>query len=75
MCSKTGAILYKAQSQDEEALVHAAAQLHMDFVNRNENILGKSFAFGCYEKDETLVEMMMLFLLLGTLQRSGLILL
>ncbi|XP_031255329.1 phospholipid-transporting ATPase 2 [Pistacia vera] len=37
--SKTGAILYKAQSQDEEALVHAAAKLHMVFVNKNANIV------------------------------------
>lgn len=33
--------MYKAQSQDEDALVHAAAQLHMVFVNKNANILGK----------------------------------
>lgn len=39
--SKSGDILYKAQSQDEDALVHAAVQLHMVFVNRNANILGK----------------------------------
>lgn len=38
--SKSGAILYKAQSQDEDALVHAAAKLHMVFLNRNANILG-----------------------------------
>ncbi|KAK8714809.1 hypothetical protein V6N13_042158 [Hibiscus sabdariffa] len=37
--SKTGAILYKAQSQDEDALVNAAAQLHMVYVNKNANIL------------------------------------
>ncbi|OMP09909.1 Cation-transporting P-type ATPase [Corchorus olitorius] len=37
--SKTGAILYKAQSQDEDALVNAAARLHMVFVNKNANIL------------------------------------
>lgn len=40
-CSKNGSIVYKAQSQDEDALVHAAAQLHMVFVNKNANILGK----------------------------------
>ncbi|KAE8716200.1 Phospholipid-transporting ATPase 2 [Hibiscus syriacus] len=38
--SKTGAILYKAQSQDEDALVNAAAQLHMVYANKNANILG-----------------------------------
>ncbi|XP_056171241.1 phospholipid-transporting ATPase 2 isoform X2 [Syzygium oleosum] len=37
--SKTGAILYKAQSQDEDALVHAAAKLHMVLFNRNANII------------------------------------
>ncbi|KAE8662192.1 Aminophospholipid ATPase isoform 2 [Hibiscus syriacus] len=37
--SKTGAILYKAQSQDEEALVNVATQLHMVYVNKNANIL------------------------------------
>ncbi|KAH7576968.1 hypothetical protein JRO89_XS01G0184100 [Xanthoceras sorbifolium] len=37
--SKTGSILYKAQSQDEDALVHAAAKLHMVFVKKNANIL------------------------------------
>lgn len=41
--SKTGDIFYKAQSQDEDALVHAAARLHMVFVNKNANILGKSY--------------------------------
>lgn len=40
--SKSGDILYKAQSQDEDALVRAAAQLHMIFVNKIANILGKS---------------------------------
>lgn len=39
--SKSGDILYKAQSQDEDALVRAAAQLHMVFINRNANIIGK----------------------------------
>lgn len=37
--SKSGSISYKAQSQDEEALVRAAACLHMIFVNKNANIL------------------------------------
>ena len=32
--------MYKAQSQDEDALVHAAARLHMVFFNKNGNILG-----------------------------------
>ncbi|XP_030549352.1 phospholipid-transporting ATPase 2 [Rhodamnia argentea] len=41
--SKTGAISYKAQSQDEDALVHAAAKLHMVLVNRNANILEIKF--------------------------------
>lgn len=40
--SKCGNILYKAQSQDEDALVNAAAYLHMVFVNKNANILGES---------------------------------
>ncbi|XP_068655979.1 phospholipid-transporting ATPase 2 isoform X3 [Aristolochia californica] len=37
--SKSGAIIYKAQSQDEEALVNAAACLHMVLINRNGNLL------------------------------------
>lgn len=37
--SKAGAILYKTQSQDEEALVYAASQLHMVLVNKNASIL------------------------------------
>ncbi|XP_043689216.1 phospholipid-transporting ATPase 2-like isoform X2 [Telopea speciosissima] len=37
--SKSGAITYKAQSQDEDALVHAAAHLHMALVNKSGNIL------------------------------------
>ncbi|KAL0330404.1 UNVERIFIED_CONTAM: Phospholipid-transporting ATPase 2, partial [Sesamum radiatum] len=41
--SKSGDISYKAQSQDEEALVRAAARLHMAFVNKNGNILDISF--------------------------------
>lgn len=40
--SKAGDIVYKAQSQDEDALVIAAAKLHMVFVNKNANILGNS---------------------------------
>ncbi|KAK9150198.1 hypothetical protein Syun_008507 [Stephania yunnanensis] len=43
MRSKTGGITYKAQSQDEDALVHAAADLHMVFVNKNANILEVNF--------------------------------
>lgn len=47
-CSKSGAISYKAQSQDEEALVRAAARLHMIFFNKSANILGRTLAFfGC----------------------------
>lgn len=38
--SKDGVLSYKAQSQDEEALVRAAAQLHLVFVKKNANILG-----------------------------------
>ncbi|KVH91521.1 Phospholipid-transporting P-type ATPase, subfamily IV [Cynara cardunculus var. scolymus] len=38
--SPSGIVSYKAQSQDEEALVRAAASLHMIFVNKNSNILG-----------------------------------
>ncbi|CAK8566322.1 unnamed protein product [Lathyrus sativus] len=41
--SKTGDILYKAQSQDEDALVQAAAQLHMIFFNKSGNILEVKF--------------------------------
>ncbi|XP_010556845.1 PREDICTED: phospholipid-transporting ATPase 2 [Tarenaya hassleriana] len=37
--SKAGDILYKAQSQDEDALVNAAAKLHMVFVSKNANQL------------------------------------
>lgn len=37
--SKAGDIVYKAQSQDEEALVIAAARLHMVFVGKNANFL------------------------------------
>ncbi|KAM7490496.1 hypothetical protein LguiA_033417 [Lonicera macranthoides] len=41
--SKSGAISYKAQSQDEEALVRAAARLHMIFFHKNANILEINF--------------------------------
>ncbi|XP_065873586.1 phospholipid-transporting ATPase 2 isoform X2 [Euphorbia lathyris] len=37
--SKTGTISYKAQSQDEDALVQAAANLHMTFVQKSGNTL------------------------------------
>ncbi|XP_043701516.1 phospholipid-transporting ATPase 2-like isoform X2 [Telopea speciosissima] len=37
--SQNGAITYKAQSQDEDALVHAAAHLHMALINKSGNIL------------------------------------
>ncbi|PSS05696.1 Phospholipid-transporting ATPase [Actinidia chinensis var. chinensis] len=43
MRSKSGSISYKAQSQDEEALVRAAARLHMVFVNKNANTLEINF--------------------------------
>ncbi|KAL8107222.1 phospholipid-transporting ATPase 2-like isoform X1 [Apium graveolens] len=41
--SKNGGLSYKAQSQDEEALVRAAAQLHMIFSKKNANILEINF--------------------------------
>ncbi|KAF6141954.1 hypothetical protein GIB67_037922 [Kingdonia uniflora] len=43
MRSKSGAISYKAQSQDEDALVNAAACLHMVLVNRSSNIVEVNF--------------------------------
>ncbi|XP_010481763.1 PREDICTED: phospholipid-transporting ATPase 2 [Camelina sativa] len=36
---KAGDVVYKAQSQDEDALVVAAAKLHMVFVGKNANLL------------------------------------
>uniref|UniRef100_A0A0E0J1I6 Phospholipid-transporting ATPase n=2 Tax=Oryza TaxID=4527 RepID=A0A0E0J1I6_ORYNI len=39
--SSSGAILYKAQSQDEDALVNAASNLHMVLVNKNGNTAGQ----------------------------------
>ncbi|KAG6722658.1 hypothetical protein I3842_03G171400 [Carya illinoinensis] len=56
MKSKTGDILYKAQSQDEDALVRAAAQLHLVFFNKNANILEIKFNASTiqYEVLETL---------------------
>lgn len=41
--SKGGQISYKAQSQDEEALVHAAASLNMIFFKRNGTFLEINF--------------------------------
>nr|CAD1820272.1 unnamed protein product [Ananas comosus var. bracteatus] len=41
--SKSGAISYKAQSQDEDALVKAAAQLHMVLIGKNGNIIEINF--------------------------------
>ncbi|GAB2274776.1 Alanine aminotransferase 2 [Dionaea muscipula] len=41
--SKNDQIQYKAQSQDEEALVQAAARLHMVLVRRNMNVLDIDF--------------------------------
>ncbi|CAM8958805.1 unnamed protein product [Rhodiola kirilowii] len=41
--SKNGAISYKAQSQDEDALVHAAAQLNMIYMRKNGNFLEINF--------------------------------
>ncbi|XP_062093509.1 phospholipid-transporting ATPase 2-like [Humulus lupulus] len=54
--SKSGAIMYKAQSQDEDALVQDAAQFHMVFFNKSGNILEIKFnAFTLrYEVLETL---------------------
>nr|KYP53365.1 Putative phospholipid-transporting ATPase 2 [Cajanus cajan] len=56
MLSKTGDILYKAQSQDEDALVHAAARLHMVYFNKSGNILEIKFNSSIlqYEVLETL---------------------
>ncbi|KAG8641360.1 hypothetical protein MANES_13G143600v8 [Manihot esculenta] len=54
--SKIGAILYKAQSQDEDALVQAAAKLNMVFVNKSGNVLEIRFNASVfhYEVLETL---------------------
>lgn len=41
--SKSGVISYKALSQDEDALVQAAAHLHMVLINRNGNTLEINF--------------------------------
>ncbi|XP_015058743.1 phospholipid-transporting ATPase 2 [Solanum pennellii] len=41
--SKAGAVSYKAQSQDEEALVRAAARLNMVFLEKKGNILEINF--------------------------------
>ncbi|KAG1370230.1 putative Phospholipid-transporting ATPase 2 [Cocos nucifera] len=41
--SNSGAILYKAQSQDEDALVNAAARLHMVLISKNGNTLEVNF--------------------------------
>ena len=46
--SSSGIVSYKAQSQDEEALVRAAASMHMAFVNKNSNILGMNLSFSLY---------------------------
>ncbi|KAI8006156.1 Phospholipid-transporting ATPase 2 [Camellia lanceoleosa] len=43
MQSKSGSVSYKAQSQDEEALVRAASCLNMVFFNKNANILEINF--------------------------------
>ncbi|RDX67499.1 Phospholipid-transporting ATPase 2, partial [Mucuna pruriens] len=51
--SKTGDILYKAQSQDEDALVHAAAQLNMVYFNRSGKVKFNSSILQ-YEVLETL---------------------
>eukprot|EP00268_Persea_americana_P027236 TRINITY_DN2667_c0_g1_i2.p1 TRINITY_DN2667_c0_g1~~TRINITY_DN2667_c0_g1_i2.p1 ORF type:complete len:1108 (+),score=144.64 TRINITY_DN2667_c0_g1_i2:417-3740(+) len=41
--SKSGAISYKAQSQDEDALVQAAAHLHMVLISKNGNTIEINF--------------------------------
>ncbi|XP_042387499.1 phospholipid-transporting ATPase 2-like isoform X1 [Zingiber officinale] len=41
--SMSGNILYKAQSQDEDALVNAAARLHMVLISKNGNSLEINF--------------------------------
>nr|XP_025884235.1 phospholipid-transporting ATPase 2 isoform X2 [Solanum lycopersicum] len=41
--SKAGGVSYKAQSQDEEALVRAAARLNMVFLEKKGNILDINF--------------------------------
>lgn len=61
-CSKTGAILYKAQSQDEDALVQAAARLHMAFVTKNANILGRSYLLLAVIRTMALIMEMMIYL-------------
>lgn len=48
--------MYKAQSQDEEALVRAAASLHMVFVNKNANILGTSIMIFAANTRVSLIE-------------------
>lgn len=48
LCSNSGTISYKAQSQDEEALVRAAARLLMVFANKSGNIVGKHNGFGVF---------------------------
>ncbi|PKA49668.1 Phospholipid-transporting ATPase 2 [Apostasia shenzhenica] len=42
--SNSGAISYKAQSQDEDALVNAAAQLHMVLISKSSNIIEVNFS-------------------------------
>ena len=41
--SPSGSVLYKAQSQDEDALVNAAANLHMVLVSNNGNNAGRFY--------------------------------
>ena len=62
ICSKTGAISYKAQSQDEDALVQAAARLHMVFVNKNANTLGRSYLLLAVVQSMALIVEMMICL-------------
>lgn len=47
----SGNILYKAQSQDEDALVNAAARLHMVLISKNGNSLGKLACLGRFMFD------------------------
>ena len=41
--SPSGSVLHKAQSQAEDALVNAAANLHMVLVSKNGNNAGRFY--------------------------------
>ncbi|KAJ7549483.1 hypothetical protein O6H91_07G055400 [Diphasiastrum complanatum] len=53
ICSANGAISYKAQSQDEEALVNAAARLHVVLLSKRGNVLEVKI-FGSIQEYEVL---------------------